>query len=47
MVKLALLLFAWWLGNLFVGDSPAAEEPGTPRPSPSRRRKVSPQGPRR
>jgi hypothetical protein len=29
MVKLALLLFAWWLGNLFVGDSPAAEEPGT------------------
>jgi hypothetical protein len=29
MVKLALLLFAWWLGNLFVGDSPAARESGT------------------
>lgn len=29
MVKLALLLFAWWLGNLFVGGSPAAGEPGT------------------
>ncbi|WP_198358733.1 hypothetical protein [Noviherbaspirillum autotrophicum] len=29
MVKLALLLFAWWLGNLFVGDSSAAGEPGT------------------
>jgi hypothetical protein len=29
MVKLALLLFAWWLGNLFVGGSPVAGEPGT------------------
>ena len=29
MVKLALLLFAWWLGNLFVGGSPMAREPGT------------------
>lgn len=25
MVKLALLLFAWWLGTLFVGDGPAGE----------------------
>lgn len=32
MVKLALLLFAWWLGNLFVGDSPAAGEPGAANP---------------
>lgn len=32
MVKLALLLFAWWLGNLFVGDSPAAGDPGTANP---------------
>ena len=29
MVKLALLLFTWWLGSLFVGDSPAAANPGT------------------
>lgn len=29
MVRLALLLFAWWLGNLFVGDSPAAGKAGT------------------
>jgi hypothetical protein len=29
MVKLALLLFVWWLGNLFVGDGPAAGKAGT------------------
>ena len=29
MVTLALLLFAWWLGTLFVGGSPAQEESDT------------------
>lgn len=32
MVKLSLLLFACWLGNLFVGDSRVAGEPGTANP---------------
>lgn len=32
MVKLAMLLFAWWLGNLFVGDSTATGKPGTASP---------------
>lgn len=32
MVKLALLLFAWWLGNLFIGDSRAAGESSTAIP---------------
>jgi hypothetical protein len=31
MVKLALLLFACWLGSFFVGD-PAPGEPGVPKP---------------
>jgi hypothetical protein len=31
MVKLAVLLFACWLGSFFVGD-PAPGEPGVPKP---------------
>ena len=29
MVKLAVLLFAWWLGTLFVGGDPAPRRPAT------------------
>lgn len=32
MVKLAVLLFAGWLGSFFVGGDPVAGKPGAPKP---------------
>jgi hypothetical protein len=36
MVKLALLLFAWWLGALFFDDNPASSRLGSPEPDGNR-----------
>jgi hypothetical protein len=33
MVKLAVLLFACWLGSFFVGGDPMPSMPGEPQPS--------------